>query len=141
MKLATLASSGGNHSASDWAHATTSIIFQSENPSANEVRQHIIDALEFSYSEIISMERALLTDDPEHCAKPYDIGFFADVSASLCQNAAKDTSFVLSDEWKDAAFQTIGDHFATAVHIERLLYADQHPENPTAVAYRARFHK
>jgi len=141
MKLVPLVSTGGNHSPSDWAQATTSIIFQSDNPAADVVRQHIIDALEFSYGEIIDMERALLADDPEHCAKPYDISFFADVSACLCQNAARDTPFVLSDEWKDAAFQTIGNHFVTAVHIERLLFAEQHPENTAAVAYHDRFHK
>ena len=133
-----------NPTPATWAAATTSIIFQNGPPESKDVEAAIQATLESSYRLLIGMEQELLRQDPEQCQQPYGLEALASEAVRACQTVAADSPYsnrLLSDEWSDAAYRTIGDHMATAVHVERLLFADQHPDNQAAMAYKARFNK
>lgn len=140
MLVIPLVSNEGNHSPWAWADATSQIIFQTNDPVANDLKLQIMDILASCYRDVIDLERHLID---EQINGPYLIHPWPIVAVQKIVEVAHGTQWepYLNQEWKDAAKQTIGEHLTTAVHVERLLFADRYPDHPDAQAYKARFYK
>jgi|KBSMisStandDraft_5_1062788.scaffolds.fasta_scaffold00346_8 hypothetical protein len=143
-----LVSEAGNHPPSSWAHATAQIIFDIAHVAsdrqriAHDLQQEIAKVLTRHYAVVIEREQDNLETYPDYCDTRYQIDPHVWYALDEIRHVVLGSPFefvILSEPWQDAAAATIGDHLTTAVHVERLLYADRHPDNVAAVAYQRHF--
>ena len=145
-----LATDNGNHPPASWAQATAQTIIDLGNVPAQrqaagqELQANIAYALTGYYSAVLDREKDHLALYHDHCDSPYDVSKFVKMALIEITDLARDTpweTLILSEPWQQTVYSTIGDHLASAIHVERLLYGDAHPDNSSAMAYRHRFHK
>lgn len=139
---------GGNHAPEHWADATAKVIFNIDTSeparviAARKLQLKITEALIHQYRAVIDREKDRLTAFYDACDSLYDVGDYAQAAVTQIQQDAHGSlwdGLIASDAWADAAYDTIGNHLSTAVHIERLLHAQSNPNNVSAQAYKARF--
>ena len=144
----TLKTTNGNHDPVDWGLGTAQIIFDIsalEPPkllAAIELQRKVSRCLAKYYHAVIQREIERLQTFVDHCDSQYDVSDLAKRATAEIQEIAEGSlwqELVHFHEWSTAAFDTVCNHLATAVHVERLLYADVNPTNSSAVAYKARF--
>lgn len=142
--------SQGNHTPDKWALTTAQIIFDLDGSLAGSrllqargIQNQIAVILSDYYDDLIDQERGDLEAFFDHCDAPYNVHCAAmtatfDIRALLVGTPWEDKA--ADPEWVGDVARTIQTHLETAIHVERLLFADLNPTNPSAVAYRARFH-
>ena len=145
-----LTSEAGNHSPDRWALATAQTIFDIDPAidagrllAAHAIQNQIAIVLSAIYGEIIALEAYDLQAFFDHCDTPYGVDQTAMAAVFQIRDILKTTPWAdkaQDPQWVEDAARTIQTHLETALHVERLLYADANPTNPSAVAYRARFH-
>lgn len=144
-----LITEGGNHPPSAYADACARTIFSIDPDMvlpravlAQELQHQITGALIPHFAHVIAGEAENLANFVDHC----DTGLtrvlpIAEVVLQELQALAVGTPWenkLAAAEWATAALNTIASHLATAIHAERLWFADHHPDNVSAVAYRTR---
>lgn len=137
----------GNHPSSAWALKTAAQIFDvRETPpdrqlAAHMVQNKIAEVLESHFESAMAKEADNLGHSADHCDTPLEV---QNIAASAIQNVVEAASGSLWDamlqnpQWVQAAILAVGHMLASAMHIERLLYADNHPTNAVATAYKFR---
>jgi hypothetical protein len=153
MKVTTLVSEGGNgnHSVEQWAHVTTDAIMQLDPQIEADRKQQaeaLINGVErvFAayYRTVMGKEAEALAMFHDRCDTSLQIAVegLAEDSLKVIQEIALGTPWedtLREPQWVDAAYATICSYMATAAHIERLLYADKHPKNAAAAAYKLQY--
>lgn len=148
--LVPLTTSGGNHTPEQWAAGTTSIIFDTSKVSAermdeaDKVFHLIVQSLTQTYKYVLVREQIHLDSFADHCDLPCDMSDEVDAALAniaIIGHGSSWADLLSGAEWQDAARATIGDHLCTAVHVERMMFADQHPDNSAAMAYKTQFNK
>lgn len=143
-----LISETGNHPPSHWAFATASLILDTREVSterasaAADLQACVAALLARYYSDVILREELHLNTFSDHCDTQYDVRDAADQAILAIQYEIGNTPWdelIHNDEWRDSAHLTICNHLASAIHVERLLFAEKHPENQAAQHYKLRF--
>jgi hypothetical protein len=144
-----LNSPGGNHPPEAYASALARTIFQIDpnisverGVAAQNLLNRIAQVLTPHFNYVLKEEAEKLTTFVDHCDSNYAyLEPLARYILRELQQVAVNTPWEakLKDaEWALVALNTIASHLASAVHVERLLFGDANPNNPAAVAYKAR---
>ena len=140
--------SPGNHPSVVWAQASAVLILNTADlhddrlQLALQLRNQIAAYLTGVYDHVIEREIDHLHTFLDHSDSDYDVGDIAERSVREIRKLAEDTPWkqlIQGGEWSASAFLTIANHLASAIHVERLLFADLHADNKAAVAYKRRF--
>jgi hypothetical protein len=131
------------HSLFDWAEATAKKIWDITDiidermTFAKCLQDMIIHKLETFFDMVISYERKDL-QTPNHCDEPLNpMDIAKQALDDVIDMKTKYWDVKIKDkDWQDAALFTIGSHMATAMHIERLFYADSYPNDVSAQKYK-----
>lgn len=150
MRIGVMITNGGTHPPEKWAEQTAAQIIQISKEAigdaamaARKLELRMLDVLEAAHAEVQASEKqhiknlglALLEQDIDptpHVQKPLD----------ALVEAAKGTPFeehFSKPEIKDYLRRVLGQHFGTAMHIERSTYGDGFPGHPIAIAYKQRY--
>jgi hypothetical protein len=109
---------------------------------AQKFQLTIAEILMPHHEKVQAAERSKLSDDPSHFGRPFDGEAYADDVIKDVVAAAKNTpwaSHFADPEVQAAARYVIVNHFQTSQSAERLWFADRHPENEAAQAFKATF--
>jgi hypothetical protein len=145
-----LITNGGTHPPEKWALTTAEMIFPVADSAL--VGDHLIAAQRFQldlaealvphHAAVASMEKDKLASVDDHSATSYELAEHpADVVKHVSQ-LAKGTPWeahFADPEVLKAVLDVVQDHFASSLHVERLFYADNHPDNAAAQAYAKSF--
>jgi hypothetical protein len=141
-----LISKGRQHSIDDLTNMTVDQIIDVQNVAPERVIE--AESLKFSVGSVlhkhfvscITNEARGLVINENHCANDYEIRTYVDTAITEIQIMDHSwTDHIRSQEWRDAAAMVIGNMMATALHVERLWFIEDHPENPAAKQYRKKF--
>lgn len=146
-----LITNGGTHSPEKWADTTAEHIFQVGSAVAGD---RLIAAKKFQIqiAEILmphhdavqtDAKASLAANAQAHMTKAYDPLAKAEQATAEIVAAAKGTPWedhFAKPEVQQVMVQEIGNHFATAEHIERSWHADRNPNTDAAKAFRAAHH-
>lgn len=143
----TLISGNENHAPASWANATARLILNTTDltadrlQAAQDLQAKVGGILTAHYSHVIGREVDALNTFTDRCDCPYEISDIANVALFEIQLLDSPWSEMIrgNREWIDSALSTIGNHLSTAIHVQRLLHADQNPHNQAAAAYKRRF--
>lgn len=144
-----LNSPGGNHPPEAYASACAHTIFQIDpsisierGVAAQSLLFKIIEALTPHFAAVIAQEADKLMTFIDHCDSSY--AYLEPIAQDVLwqlQALAVGTPWeakLINCEWAYAALNTVASHLASAIHVERLLFGDANPTNPSAAAYRVR---
>ena len=139
---------GRNHNLFDWSVMTAKEIFNiselssEKRDEARRIQGKIAMVLFEVFAEALKDEKRYLRSYEDQCLRSYDIEMHVLNALAEIDKIEKHSwsDVVSSKEWFHAAMQTIGNMMATLVHIERLWFADDHPENVSAQQYKMKFH-
>lgn len=148
MPIVLISQDSNNHAADEWSLATAQLIFDPD-PSltsgrllmARNAQTQIASIMSPHYAAVISTEAANLKADANHVLSELDASSW--VARIMDQFKAMEphpwTDLLNSVQWIEAASQTILNHLHSAMHVERLLFADRNPENGVAQSYKSKF--
>jgi len=140
--------SEGNHPPAEWALATSRLILNTDALTGDRLVQalqlqaRVSVLLATIYEHVIAREIDHLNTFVDHCDSNYDVKDSAEQVVHKIKDIAHGTPWqdlIHSAEWSTSAFTTIANPLSTAIHVERLLFADRHADNKAAVAYKRRF--
>lgn len=140
--------SEGNHAPAEWALASTRLILNTDELSGDRLIQalqlqaRVSALLAAQYDYVIKREIDHLNTFPDHCDSHYDVKEQAEQAVHKIRDIAEGTPWqdlIRGAEWSASAYKTIADHLSSAIHVERLLFADRHADNKAAVEYKRRF--
>jgi hypothetical protein len=142
---------GGPHPPEMWAEATADQIIdisaqapESKLQEAREFRTKLVTILTGHHDMVQQHERGKLVErGAAHLTTEIDPSQHVDDPVADVVAASRGYSFeahFAKPEVQDYLRQTIGNHFATAIHIERSWHADADPEHEASVAFRAAHH-
>lgn len=142
-----LISNGKQHSLEDWATATADEIFNTCELNGEKlitalmVKAKIRAVLIRFFDEAIQSEKLDLEFWENHCATDINPVWNAIDAMNEIQiiQSHEWYSVLKSVDWSEAALFTIGTHFASAMHVERLNFCDEHPDNKAAQAYKLKY--
>lgn len=150
MNVTALVSEGGNHSPEQWAHVTTQAIIQIEPQIDAALHQQAHALIESVDNTLAAFYRVVIGKEAEALKMYFDrsdtplaiaVGGLAESALTVIQELVEATPWrakALNAEWALAALSTIASHFASAAHVERLVFADNNPTNAAAAAYKLR---
>jgi hypothetical protein len=144
-----LITDGGPHPADKWAVVTAEHIFQI-GPGVTGDKMLAAKKFQITIAEILMPHHQGVQDDAQvslkadavaHMATAYDPLAKAQAACAAIVSAAAATPWAehfAKPEVQQAVIQEIGNHFATAEHIERSWHADRNPDTDAAKAFRAK---
>lgn len=140
--------SQGNHPPFDWALASSRLILNTDELTGERLnvalalRARVATLLSAIYEHVIAREIDHLKTFVDHCDSPYDVKDLAEDAVFKIRDIAHGTPWqdlIQRAEWSASAYKTIATHLSTAIHVERLLFADRHADNKAAADYKRRF--
>jgi len=145
-----MATDGGPHPAEAWAQVTAEQVAPvgpdvvgHRRIKALELQSKIATALETHHQGVQDAERSRLAADASHIMAAPDPTAHLDDAVAAIKAAAVGTEWEqhFGDPARLAAVrQVLGDHFATAQHIEKSWHADRNPLHPAAAEFRRQHH-
>ena len=150
MRVGVMITNGGTHPPEKWAEQTVAQIIQVSKEAlgdaaiaARRLELRMLDVLETAHAEVQAAEKKLIKDlglalleqdiDPTpHVQKPLDALVEAAAGTPFEAHFAK-------PEIRDYLRRVLGQHFGTAMHIERSTYGDGFPGHSIAIAYKQRY--
>jgi len=139
-----------NHPPESYALATAGQLVPSDgyNPQGisplriRELQVKVALILTPYFASIIGRQRQSLEADPHDLRLASNVVEMADTAAGKLQTLSRNSfwhAVTMSDEWLNTAIGIIGTHLMTAVHVENLVHADNHPDVPEAKAYKTKY--
>lgn len=149
MHIGIMLTNGGTHPPEKWAVVTAGQIIQiGDNPSINAVAArrmelNILNILEEAHGAVQDAEKlAIATKGSDHLDINIDPTPFIEKPLNAIIAVSKGTPFeahFANPRIADYLRTLLGQHFGTAMHIERNTFADKIPDHPSAKSYVARY--
>lgn len=139
-----LISEGKQHSLDIWAKASADEIFNTQDLTGEKlvtalmVKAQIQAILKYHFDDAIEREKRDLFMWRKHCNTDLNPVKFSTAAMMDIQTIQSPEwgDVLKSLEWSEAALHALGTHMVSAMHIERLNFADEYPENEAAQAYK-----
>lgn len=150
MQVGIMITNGGTHPPEKWAAMTASQIIKigeaAVGPAAvfgRRMELKILDILEVAHTGLQADEKsAIATLGPDHLVKSIDPTPYVAKPVAEITFAAIGTPYeahFASEQVQTYLQRLLGQHFGSAMHIERKTFADTIPDHPAAKAYVAKY--
>ena len=146
-----LITNGGSHTADNWAIATAEMIVQIDPGmvgdrllAAEKLKLTIAEALSPHHAKVQADERSKLDANSAYIMEPHEVEEYLDGVVKDVVNATKGSPWGAhyTDPTVQLAMRDIlASHLRTSQHVERLWFADNHPEHEAVQSYKQIFPK
>jgi hypothetical protein len=104
-----------------------------------DLQRCVSEILLLHFANCVTDEKSRLANDL--CRTDYDVMTYATAAlADIYQLPDHPWSEIIATpEWHHAALLSIGNMMATVLHTERLWFAEDHPDNASAINYKRKF--